>query len=139
MNNQMNGSGNLSKVLQCIRQVDSIYAQSPTAQMLVSNAPAILQSFNSMRALALQQENELKALAINRKYDLDRFKEISSGMMRNLESILNQIHSLQATVRQNAYFANTDPNAKTVIDYTNRQIDQSIAMFNNLAFHILNS
>lgn len=129
----------LSKTLTCIQNVDAIYTQSPTAQMLVNNAPAILQSFNNAKALILQQETELKALAINRHYDLEKFKQVSSGMMKNLEIILNQILSLQATVRQYAHLANTNPDAKTVIDYTNRQIDQSISMFNNLSFQILNS
>lgn len=128
-----------SKTVACIQKLDNIYSQSPTAQALVSNAPAIIQGFNNIKAMTLQQETELKALAINRQNDLARFKEVSSGMMKNLDSIRTHIYSLQATVREYAHLANIDPNAKTVIDYTNRQIDQSISMFNNLAFQILNA
>ena len=129
----------LSKALNCIQKVDSIYSQSPTAQMLVSNAPAILQAFNNLKAMTLQHEMELEALVANRQYQLELFKQVAPGMMKNLESLLNNIYSLQAEVRQYAHWANSNPDAKTVIDYTNRQIDQNIRVFNQLTFSLLNA
>lgn len=129
----------ITKTVMCIQQLDALYSQSPTAQMLVSNAPAILQGFNNFRAMAHQHEMELKALVAERQYDLARFKEVAPGMMKNLETILNQVYSLQNTVREYAHFANTDPNAKTVIEFTNKQIDQNIRLFNQLTFSLLNA
>lgn len=129
----------ISDATSYIQRLDQIYQSSPTAQLLVSNAPQILQSFNSLKALAMQQDAQLKALAINRDKDLERFREVASGMMNNLHMILSQIHNLQNSVRACAASAGSDPNARTVIEFTNRQIDQNIAMFNNLTFHLLNA
>ncbi|MDE5880173.1 MAG: hypothetical protein K2H60_00450 [Muribaculaceae bacterium] len=129
----------ISDATSYIQRLDQIYQSSPTAQLLVSNAPQILQSFNSLKALAMQQDAQLKALAINRDKDLEQFREVASGMMNNLHMILSQIHNLQNSVRECVASAGNDPNARTVIEFTNRQIDQNIAMFNNLTFQLLNA
>lgn len=136
LSQQQNRSRN---IVACIKRVDDIYRNSPTAQLLVSNAPQILQSFNTIKALAMQQEAQLKTLSINRQYDLERFRMVAKDLTQNLRDILNQIHTLQTQVTSYAALANDDPNAKTVIDFTNRQIDQNIAMFNNLTFQLLNA
>lgn len=139
MNRSPKPGGNISNALECIDKIDSFYRQSPTANVLVNHAPDIIKSFNALRAVGMQHEAQLKALAINRQYDLKRFQEVAGGMLQSLDSILSHIHSLQKSIGVYASNADSNPNAKTVIDYTNRQIDQSIAMFNNLVFQLLNS
>ena len=64
-----------SKTVACIQKLDNIYSQSPTAQVLVSNAPAIIQGFNNIKAMTLQQETELKALVRTRQTEIAGFKE----------------------------------------------------------------
>lgn len=129
----------LSKASDMIRQIDAIYQTSPTAQTLVANAPVILAHFKEMALSQQAFKAQLDALAVNRQYDLDRFRLVADRLLGQVEAISAEILSLQAHVRSLAARYGGDPNARTVIEYTNSQINQHIQLYNSLVFSLLNS
>ncbi len=54
-----------------VQQLDEFYRSSPTAQMLIANAPMILQQCKEIRSATMQQQAALETLSINRQYDLE--------------------------------------------------------------------
>lgn len=129
----------LTKVVTTLNNIDDIYRSSPTAQMLVANAPVILAHFKELNAQSQANAAQLQALAINRNYDLQRFKEVAGDMKKMLSQILERVMTLQDDVREQARLIGSDASASTVIEYTNRQIDQNIRLFNQLTFSLLNA
>lgn len=126
-----------TQAIACLNRLDSIYATSPSAQMLVSNAPAILQSFKEWRMATLQCQSQLEMFATDRAAKLKEFQTVAPGFMKQLDEIKERINRLQDYVRQMSETAADNPNAKTVIDYTNNQILQQIGMYNNIAILLL--
>ena len=45
-----------NRTLQKIQQLDNIYRNSPTAQMLLGQAPRILQNFKEMNMMSMQYQ-----------------------------------------------------------------------------------
>ena len=129
----------LTKVVTTLNNIDDIYKSSPTAQMLVANAPAILAHFKELNAQSQANAAQLQALAINRNIDLQRFKEVAGDMKKMQSQILERVMTLQDVVREQARLIGSDASASTVIEYTNRQIDQNIRLFNQLTFSLLNA
>lgn len=136
----MSGSDNYSlvKIADNVRRVDGIIRTSPTAQALVANAPQLLQYFKEMQAVGQQQRFALQALAVNRQYDLEKFKAISGQLVAELKDIRMTIGALQEYVRSKANEFSSDANARTIIEYTERQISQNIQMFNSILYVLLN-
>lgn len=116
-----------------------VYSDSPTAQAIVQNAPAIIAGFNMLKAQRMELQAQIQTLMVQRDYDLRKFEEVAPKMLDQLHSIKNEIFAMQAEVRRLAYNADSNPQIKTVIDYTNAQISQNMQMFNQLSMSILNA
>ena len=134
----MNTNG-FAVALQRIQQLDAIYRDSPTAQALVAQAPVILQHFKETNLIAIKCKAELQALAINRGYDLERFKTVAPHYLQQCNALLSNILSLQQLVRDCASQVSRNPDALTVINYTNKQIQQNIAIFQGISLSLLNA
>lgn len=131
----MNSQG----IVSIIRRIDETYQNSPTAQFLTSQAPMILSSFREMRMQINQQRMELERIHAQRSKELERFREIAPTLNKEISLIGQEIRNLQKTVRDTAADIGRNPNAQTVIDYTNKQISDLIQMFNSLAISLINA
>lgn len=128
-----------NRTLQKLRQLDDIYRNSPTAQALLGQAPRILQNFKEINMMSMQYQAQIDALAVNRGYDLQRFQITAPKLLEQCNILLNNILDLQHCVRQLASRVSDDPDANTVISYTNQQIDRNIALYNDLIYNIINA
>lgn len=122
-----------------VAHLQQVYRDSPTAQVIVDNAPAIISGFRELQAQRMDLQAQIQALIVQREYDLRNFETVAPKMLENLHNICNEIFSLQAEVRRLANCVDSNPQLKTVIDYTNSQISQNIKMFNQLSFNLLNA
>lgn len=127
------------KTIDSIARLDRIYSNSPTAQALVAQAPNILRNFKEMNMMAMQYKAELQALSVNREKDLKRFAIVAPGHLQHCNILLSNILHLQQTVRELAATLSSNPDSATVIEYTNKQIQQNIAIFQNISMALLNS
>lgn len=134
----MNNEGLGQRALQKIEEVGEAYRNSPTAQALVANAPFILQSFKEMNLVGLKYKAELEALAINRKNELDKFKIWAPEKIEECKMLLTNILDLQKLVRELAPQVSSNPDALTVINYTQKQIFQNISLFQNVSLSLIN-
>lgn len=125
----------VDKSLDVIRKIDDIYRTSPTVQALTANAPAILSLFGEMR----QHRMELERFVAERQHNLARFREIAPALSRELSLIGKEIRELHKSVRETAKTMGSNPNALTVIEFTNKQIADNINLFNNLSLNLLMS
>lgn len=127
------------ETLQIIQRLDDIYRNSPTSQALVANAPVIIREFKEMQLMAMRYKTEIQALAINRANDLKRFRDVAPDFLRQCDKLLENILGLQQTVRSLASQVSTNPDALTVINYTNKQIQQNISLFQGISLSLLNA
>lgn len=130
-------SQSTDKVINTIWKIDQLYRSSPTVQALVSNAPVILQSFKELKYIQLENQARLEALKISSDNSIQKFRDSAPRILDELKETLNYIRGLQATVRQYAPLANSSEQARTIVTYTNNQIDQNISIFNSLIRTIL--
>lgn len=128
-----------NNILTTLTKIDDIFRNSPTAQTLSAYAPQILAYFNEARAMSAQRSAELAQLMACRDRQLEKFREMAPTYQTEITNISQEIRTLQAIVRDKAATLSSDPNAKVVIDYTNRQISDLINMYNNLTYHLLYS
>lgn len=128
-----------NRTLQKLQQIDDIYRNSPTAQMLVGHAPMILQHFKEMNKMTVQYQAEIEMLAENRAYDLQKFQTVAPLLLEQCNLLLSNVLDLQRGVRELASRVSGNPDAGTVIAFTNQQIDRNIALYNNLIYNILNA
>lgn len=120
--------------------IDSIrqkYESSPTAQALVNNAPQILGFFKEVKRYQMDCQMRLAALAQQQKTDLEKYRDAAPRILNEMSDTLKSIRDLQAVVREHAPLALESEGAMTVINYTNQQIDQNIAIFNSLTCTLL--
>lgn len=135
----MNSEEIKNRTLQKLQQLDNIYRNSPTAQMLIGQAPSILQHFKEMNKMSMQYQAEIEALAQNRAYDLRKFERVAPQLLEQCNLLLGNVLDLQRGVRELASRVSGNPDAGTVIAFTNQQIDRNIALYNNLIYNILNA
>lgn len=128
-----------NRTLQKLQQLDDIYRNSPTAQALVGHAPRILQYFKEANMMSMQYQAEIDRLAAARDYDLRRYQTVAPQLKDQCNLLLNNILDLQRVVRERASVLADNPDAATVINFANQQIDKNIAVYNNLIFNILNA
>lgn len=135
----MNTEGLGQRALQTIESVGDAYRNSPTAQALVAKAPYILKEFKEMNLIALKYKAELEALAINRGNDLEKFKIWAPNKIEECRMLLTNILDLQKLVRELAPQVSTNPDALTVINYTQKQIFQNISLFQSISLSLINA
>lgn len=127
-----------NRTLQKLQQLDNIYRNSPSAQVLLGHAPIILQYFKEMNMMSIQYQAQIETLAVNRDSDLQKFRMVAPQLLEQCNILLNNVLNLQHGVRELASRVSGNPDASTVISYTNQQIDKNIALYNNLIYNILN-
>lgn len=123
-----------SSVLQSLDDV----CQSTSVQELRNHAPLIIQSFKELKVIEKSFRHEINLMKESRSEDFKRFQEVAPGMMQNLKSILDHIFQLQQEVRSLSGRMEEDPTAQTVIEYTERHIQQLLDIFQKLSFNLLN-
>ena len=129
----------IDKISVGLQRIDKIICESPTAQALANQAPAILQHFKELNANAQLHRQRMEMMFVERSYDLEKFRDKAPIMIEEIRHVSNEIRLLQKHVREMAAKFIDDPNARTVIDYTNAQIVQQINLFNNLIINFLNA
>ena len=130
---------NIQKSIDIIHSIDKLYQTSPTVQSLTSNAPMFLSLFREMKHDLNRRRMEIEQICAQREYDLAKFREVAPILSREISLIGQHIRDLQKTVRETAATLGNNPNAQTVINYTNMQISESIQMFNTLSLNLLTS
>lgn len=121
-----------------LQRLDEVY-QSPSVQELKNYAPLIIQSCKELSAIEKGFRHKIDLMRESRAERLEKFHEIAPGMMQNLKSVLDQILQLQQEVRVLSGRIGKDPSAKTIIDYTERHIQQLLYLFQKLSFNLLNA
>ncbi|MDE6328704.1 MAG: hypothetical protein K2L37_00340 [Lactobacillus sp.] len=127
----------LQKYIGSIKKLDELYRESPTAQVLASNAPMVLSIFREMRQDMADRCREIDRICIERSYDLKKFSIVADKLTNELSLIGQEIRNLQKTVRDKAAILGTDPGAQIQINYTNKQISDLINIFNTLTIRLL--
>lgn len=120
------------KYISKIQQLDEIYRNSPTAQILASHAPAVLSIFREMRQEMAVRRMEIDRICAERHANLEKFRLIAGPLTNEVAHIGQEIRNLQKTVREKAALLGNDPTVQIEINYTNQQISDLIDMFNSL-------
>lgn len=123
---------------EALQRLDEVF-QSPSVQELKNHAPLIIQSFKELSLVEKGFRHEINLLRESRAERLDKFREVAPGMMQNLKLILDQILKLQNENRTLSGKIGQDPSAETIIVYTERNIQQLLALFHKLSFNLLNT
>lgn len=129
----------VNKSLSIIRNVDQVLKDSPTAQLLYQNAPAMLSLFTQMKSEMAMRQLEIDRLIKEREMDLDRFKQYAPTYTKEISLIGQEIRMVQKTVRELASKIGKDPTAEIQIAYANKQISDMINMFNQISINLMMS
>lgn len=129
----------VNKSLSIFRKVDQVLKDSPTAQLLYQNAPAMLSLFTQMKNEMAMRQLEIDRLFKEREKDLERFKQYAPTYTKEISLIGQEIRMVQKTVRELAAKIGTDPTAEIQISYANKQISDMINMFNQISLNLMMS